>query len=60
MNDAQFLGELLYRAFMADVISIGECKEACERIGIPYPPNIIQRDMYIAANCNTSQTHLHA
>lgn len=45
-TDAQFLGDLLFRAYQADVISIGEVKDACERFEIPYPPNIVQNEMF--------------
>lgn len=56
MTDSQFLGDLLYRAYMADVISIGEVKDACERIGITYPPNLVQNEMFTNGYPLASQT----
>jgi hypothetical protein len=38
MTDEAFFSNLIYNAYMADVINEIEAEEACYRLSIPYPP----------------------
>lgn len=40
MTNHAFFSELLYRAHMADAITDAECREACMRLWIDYPPQL--------------------
>jgi hypothetical protein len=42
MTDEAFFSNLIYNAYMADVINEIEAEEACYRLSIPYPPQQIK------------------
>lgn len=40
MSNHAFFSDILYRAVMSDTITNAECREACMRLWIDYPPQL--------------------
>jgi hypothetical protein len=49
MTDEHFFSNLLYSAYMSDAITEQECKEACYRLSINFPPELHHETHRISA-----------
>lgn len=55
MTNHAFFSDILYRAVMADTITNAECREACMRLWINYPPKA-NHEKHSISSCESADS----